>query len=78
MVSEPNRPFVTRLAAADLADALIRLLTAAHLAREIGEANRRRACQAYDQERMFAEYEALFTMPPPVSYPQIQQLGVRA
>ncbi len=78
MVSEPNRSFVTPLTPEPLANALVKLLASPDLAQEIGEENRRRVRQVYDQERMFAEYEALFMNPPRATNLQMQELGARA
>ncbi len=78
MIAESNRPFVTPLTPAALADGLIELLTSPDLLQEIGEANRQRVRNTYDQERMFSEYEALFTAPQRMGYPRLQEVGARA
>lgn len=61
MVAPPNRPFITQLDAGALAVSMLRLLSQPDLAAGIGVANRDVARASFDQERMFANYEALFT-----------------
>lgn len=60
MVSPQNRPFVTPRDAAAMAEAIFGLLSEPSVAASIGTANRDVACKSFDQERMFADYEALF------------------
>ena len=61
MVAEENGPFITPLDSGALADAMRKLLSAPEQAAQIGAANRAAVKERYDQERMFAAYEALFS-----------------
>ncbi len=59
MVAPENRPFIARDAAA-LRDALTRLAADAALRRSVGEANRRRAHELFEERDMIAAYAALY------------------
>lgn len=61
MVAPSNLPFITPLDADALANSIHKLLSDHDLASGIAAANRQMARSSYDQERMFADYEALFT-----------------
>lgn len=65
MLAPPNRPYVVARDDAALAAALAALLAAPSLRRALGQANRARAEQAFDQERMFAGWGALLGVAPP-------------
>ena len=60
MLAPQNRRFVVAKETAALAEALLGLLRAPDLRREIGAANRARAEQEYGQEAMFAAWAAVF------------------
>ncbi len=59
MVAAPNLPFVVPRDDAALADAIERLLRQPDLRREIGAANRTKAEQEFDEDRMFRAHAAL-------------------
>ncbi len=59
MLSEENRPFIVPRDDAPLAAALRALLDDPALRRRVGQANRRKAAHAYDQETMFQAYARL-------------------
>ncbi len=61
MVSPSNLPFITPLNADGLAASICKLLANPDLASGIAASNRQVARSSFDQERMFANYEALFT-----------------
>lgn len=61
MVGADNRPFVTPLDGASLAEAIDVLLDDPARAAQIGAANKVLAVQRFDQERMFNAYDALFS-----------------
>ena len=61
MLSEENRPFIVPPEDIPLAAALRALLNDPSLRRRVGQANRRKAAQAYDQEAMFQAYARLLT-----------------
>ena len=61
MVASENRPFVTSFDADDLAQAMLKLLSAPNEAAAVGAANRTVVRERYDQARMFAAYEAIFS-----------------
>jgi glycosyltransferase involved in cell wall biosynthesis len=65
MLAEANAPWVGPRDDAALAASLAALLDDAALRARIGAANRARALAAFDQERMFAAYAALFDGEPP-------------
>jgi glycosyltransferase involved in cell wall biosynthesis len=65
MLAEANAPFVVARDDAALAAGLGSLLDDADLRARIGAANRARAREMFDQERMFAAYAALFDGEPP-------------
>jgi glycosyltransferase involved in cell wall biosynthesis len=60
MLAEANAPWLGPRDDAALTSSLGALLDDAALRSRIGAANRARALQAFDQERMFAAYAALF------------------
>jgi len=60
MLAEENAPWIAPRDDAALAASLTALLDDAALRSRIGAANRARALAAFDQERMFAAYAALF------------------
>ncbi len=60
MLSEANAPWIGPRDDAALAGSLAALLDDATLRARVGAANRARALAAFDQERMFAAYAALF------------------
>lgn len=60
MVTADNRPFITRLDDAALADAIATLVRDAELRHRLGTANRAKAVAEFDQQRMVAAYAALF------------------
>ena len=59
MLSDENGPFIVPREEAPLAAALLALLEDPGLRRRIGQANCRKAAQAYDQEAMFQAYARL-------------------
>lgn len=61
MVSPSNLPFITPLNTDALAKSIYELLSNRDLAVGIAAANRHVVRSSFDQERMFADYEALFT-----------------
>ncbi len=61
MLSEENGRFIVPREDAPLAAALRALLDDPALRRRVGQANRRKAAQAYDQEAMFQAYARLLT-----------------
>ncbi len=61
MLSEENDRFIVPREDAALASALRALLDDPALRRRVGQANRRKAAQAYDQEAMFQAYAGLLT-----------------
>jgi glycosyltransferase involved in cell wall biosynthesis len=61
MVSPPNLPFITPLNADALAASIYKLLSDRDLAAGVAAANRKVVRSSFDQERMFADYKALFT-----------------
>jgi glycosyltransferase involved in cell wall biosynthesis len=65
MLAESNAPWVCPRDDAALAANLAALLADAQLRARTGAANRARALAAFDQERMFAAYAALFDGAPP-------------
>ena len=65
MLSETNAPYIVPRDDAAFASCLATLLDDAALCARIGAANRARALQAFDQERMFAAYAALIDGGPP-------------
>ena len=65
MLAEANAPFVVARDDAALAAGLGSLLDDTDLRARIGAANRARAREMFDQERMFAAYAALFDGEPP-------------
>ena len=60
MVAAENLPYLTPLSDEGLAAAIERLLADAAMRARIGAANRRKAREEYDQERMFRAYAAMF------------------
>ena len=61
MVSEPNLPFIVRGGGeAGLAAAISVLARDPALRRHIGDANRDKALQLFDERRMIASYRALY------------------
>lgn len=64
MLASENTPFVVAKDAAALAGALARLPADPALGRRLGEANARRARAEFDQARMFAAYDALYSGQP--------------
>lgn len=60
MLAAANQHFVVGPDVAAFSDALLRLVRAPALGREIGAANRLRAEQEYDEEAMFAAWAGLF------------------
>jgi glycosyltransferase involved in cell wall biosynthesis len=60
MLAEQNRPFVTPLEPAALAEAMASLLDRPGLRRAIGAANRARVAREYDEAAMLRAYAALF------------------
>ena len=60
MLAEANAPWIGPRDDTALAASLAALLGDAALRARIGAANRARALAAFDQERMFAAYAALF------------------
>ncbi len=63
MVSDLNRPFVVGKDAGLLAGALLTLLDDPERARAVGDANRLRAREVYDQRLMFDAYRQLYGPP---------------
>jgi glycosyltransferase involved in cell wall biosynthesis len=61
MLTGENRPFVVPREVEALADALCRMLDDADLRATLGAANRAHAAIDYDEGRMFAAYERLFS-----------------
>jgi glycosyltransferase involved in cell wall biosynthesis len=60
MVAAENAPFLAVPSDEGLADALEKLAADATVRGRVGSANRQKARQEYDQERMFAAYAAIF------------------
>jgi len=65
MLAEANGPCIVPRDDTALASSLAALLGDAALRTRIGAANRARALEAFDQERMFAAYAALLDGRPP-------------
>lgn len=61
MVAPSNLPFITPLNTDALATSIYKLLSDPALAAGIGATNRQVVRTSFDHERMFADYEALFT-----------------
>jgi glycosyltransferase involved in cell wall biosynthesis len=60
MLAAENHPYVVAKDPRPLADALLALLADPDLCQAVGEANRRRVREEYDQARMFDAFRALF------------------
>lgn len=65
MVAPDNGAFIVPKDSGALATAIQALLDHEHLRSRIGQANRDRACEVFDESRMFAAYEELFAGPTP-------------
>jgi glycosyltransferase involved in cell wall biosynthesis len=63
MVAPDNGAFIIPKDSGALAAAIQALLDNEHLRNHIGQANRDRACDVFDESRMFAAYEQLFQGP---------------
>jgi glycosyltransferase involved in cell wall biosynthesis len=63
MVAPDNGAFIVPRDAGALAAAIQSLLENDLLRARVGQANRERACEAFDESRMFAAYEELFLGP---------------
>ena len=60
MVSETNKPYVAGKEADPLAENLLGLLAAPALMKDIGEANRTKAREDFEQQKMIEAYDQLF------------------
>jgi glycosyltransferase involved in cell wall biosynthesis len=77
MLAPENRPYVVGKSADELAAAMLALLGDDGLLRALGEANRQRVRQVYDEAAMFAAYRRLFdgTLPARVGINGRQEVG---